>query len=354
MRTAIIEGDGIGREVIPEAVAILDYFNETYRWNVEKVPLEVGFAKWEKAGAAITDEDIDLLRSCDAVLFGAVTTVNDPSYKSVLLRIRRELDLYANVRPIVPIPGIFKLLKKKDLKEENIRLILVRENTEGLYSGIEELDTEQSTTLRVITRSASERIGAFASDLAAARKNRLTIVHKSNVLKSDTLFLDACRKAAAEKGVEASDKLVDIFAYDLMMSPEKYDVVVTTNLFGDILSDLGAALLGSIGLAPSANIGDSQAFFEPVHGSAPDIAGRGIANPMAAILSLKMMLEWMGKTREACLVGRAVAAAVQDRIVTPDLGGKYTTKEVGDFILSKVRQYDAASFCLENPEEMLK
>ncbi|MDR0767827.1 MAG: NAD-dependent isocitrate dehydrogenase [Methanosarcinales archaeon] len=353
MRTAIIEGDGIGKEVIPEAVSILDYFNETYHWGVEKVPVEVGLGKWERTGSAITDEDITLLKSCDLILFGAITTVNDPSYKSVLLRIRKELDLYANIRPILPVPGVYKLLKIKDRKEADVNIVIVRENSEGLYSGIEEIGDEKSTTLRVVTKKASERIAAIASDLAAERKNSLTVVHKSNVLKSDKLFLDTCKQVAESKGVNVSDKLVDFFAYDLIMSPEKYDVVVTTNLFGDILSDLGAILLGSIGLAPSANIGDKQAFFEPVHGSAPDIAGKGIANPIAAILSLKMMFDRRGKKREAGLINRAVSAAIHDKIVTPDLSGKYSTKEVGAFILSKVRQYDAASFCLEDPDGLL-
>jgi methanogen homoisocitrate dehydrogenase len=353
MRTAIIEGDGIGKEVIPMAVSILDYFNETYHWGIEKVSVEVGLGKWERTGFAMTDEDMDLLKSCDLILFGAITTVNDPSYKSVLLRIRKELNLYANIRPILPIPGIYNLLKIKDRKEADVNIVIVRENSEGLYSGIEEIGDDRSTTLRVVTKMASERIAGIASGLAAERKNNLTVVHKSNVLKSDKLFLDTCKQTAEAQGVNVSDKLVDFFAYDLMMHPEKYDVVVTTNLFGDILSDLGAALLGSLGLAPSANIGDKQAFFEPVHGSAPDIAGKGIANPMAAILSLEMMFDHMGKKREACLVNRAVSAAIQDKIVTPDLGGKYSTKEVGDFILSKVRQLDAASFCLENPEELL-
>ena len=357
MRVAIIEGDGIGKEVIPEAEAILDYFNETYQWGIEKVPIEVGYGKWERTGSAITDEDIALLKSCDAVLFGAITTVSDPSYKSVLLRIRKELDLYANVRPLLPIPGIYKLLKIKDRKETDVDLVIVRENTEGLYSGVEEIGSEKSTTLRIITKNASTQIASFAADLASKRKGQLTVVHKSNVLKSDKLFLETCiqtAQAAEFNGVVVSDKLVDIFAYNLIMTPEKYDVVVTTNLFGDILSDLGAALLGSIGLAPSANIGDKHAFFEPVHGSAPDIAGKGIANPIAAILSLKMMLDWMGKTREAELIVHAVSAAVRDKIVTPDLGGKYSTKEVGDFILSRVRLLDAASCCLEEPFDFSK
>lgn len=352
MRVAIVEGDGIGKEVIPEAVAVLDYFNETYGWGVEKVPVEVGFGKWEQTGEAVTDEDISLLKSCDAVLFGAITTVSDPSYKSVLLRIRKELDLYANIRPLCPIRGIYKLLRINDRKEEDVDLIIVRENTEGLYSGVEELGDDRSTTLRIITKHASERIAKYACGLAEMRQKKLTAVHKSNVLKSDKLFLETCRETADRKGIDFSDKLADIFAYDLIMSPAKYDVVVTTNLFGDILSDLGAALLGSIGLAPSANIGDSHAFFEPVHGSAPDIAGQGIANPIAAVLSLQMMFEWAGRMREACLISGAVAMAVEDGIVTPDLGGRYTTKEVGDYILSRVRLLDAASFCLENPKDL--
>ena len=268
MKIAVIEGDGIGKEVIPVAVSILDYFNETYGWNIKKVPLEIGFGKWQRTGEAITDDDISVLKTCDAVLFGAITTVNDPSYKSVLLRIRKELDLYANIRPIRSITGIYKHLQIRDREESDVDIVIVRENTEGLYSGIEEIGMEKSTTTRVITRYASARIAEYACRLAAGRKNKLTVVHKSNVLKSDKLFLDTCRKTAEENAVVVSDKLVDIAAYDLIMSPSKYDTFVTTNLFGDILSDLGAALLGSIGLAPSANIGDNRAFFEPEIGRA--------------------------------------------------------------------------------------
>ena len=349
MKIAVIEGDGIGKEVIPVAVSILDYFNETYGWGIEKVPVEVGFGKWQRTGDAITDDDISVLKTCDAILFGAITTVSDPSYKSVLLRIRKELDLYANIRPLRPISGIYKHLQIRDREESDVDIVIVRENSEGLYSGIEEIGSEKSTTTRVITRRASERIAEYACRLAAGRKNKLTVVHKSNVLKSDKLFLDVCKKTAENNSVEVSDKLVDIAAYDLMMSPSKYDTIVTTNLFGDILSDLGAALLGSIGLAPSANVGDKHAFFEPVHGSAPDIAGKGIANPIAAVLSLKMMLEWMGKEREALLILKAVELSIAEGIVTPDLGGGYTTTDVGDFILSRIRLCDAASVFLEKP-----
>ena len=254
MKLAVIEGDGIGREVIPEAVKVLDAFG----LDIEKVTLELGYAKWQRVGTAMSNEDLETIKGCDAVLFGAVTTVPEPNYTSVLLTIRKELDLYANIRPIKPIPGVVGITGKSDFD-----LIIVRENTEGLYSGIEEIGSEISLTKRIVTRRGSERIAEYACKLAKQRKNKLTIVHKSNVLKSDNLFLDVCRLNASDHGVEYEDMLVDSMAYSLMMHPEKYDVVVTTNLFGDILSDMCAALVGSLGLVPSANIGKNMLFSNP-------------------------------------------------------------------------------------------
>lgn len=328
MRLAVIEGDGIGREVIPAAVEVLDAFGLEF----EKVPLEIGYARWERTGTAMSEEDVDTIKSCDAVLFGAVTTVPDPGYKSVLLTIRKELDLYANVRPVKPLPGVVGVSGRSDFD-----FIIVRENTEGLYSGIEEIGHDLSWTKRVITRKGSERISEYACELAKKRSGKLTIVHKSNVLKSDKLFLDVCRETASSYGVEYGDMLVDSMAYSLMMHPEKYDVVVTTNLFGDILSDMCAALVGSLGLVPSANIGKKYAFFEPVHGSAPDIAGKGISNPLAAILCVKMLLEWMGKP-EARLIDAAIADLLQKKIITPDLGGRASTAEVGNAVAKYIMQ----------------
>jgi methanogen homoisocitrate dehydrogenase len=328
MKLAVIEGDGIGREVIPAAVEVLDAFG----LELEKVPLELGYARWERTGIAMSDEDLDIIKGCDAVLFGAVTTVPDPSYKSVLLTIRKELDLYANVRPVKPLTGVAGVTGKSDFD-----FIIVRENTEGLYSGIEEIGPDVSWTKRVVTRKGSERIAEYACQLAKKRSNKLTIVHKSNVLKSDKLFLDVCRQTANSCGVEYNDMLVDSMAYSLMMRPEKYDVVVTTNIFGDILSDMCAALVGSLGLVPSANIGKKYAFFEPVHGSAPDVAGKGISNPLAAILCVKMMLEWMGKP-EARLIDDAIADVLSKKIITPDLGGSASTAEVGSAVAKYVMQ----------------
>ena len=327
MKLAVIEGDGIGREVIPEAVKVLDAFG----LEIEKLPLELGYARWERTGTAMSDEDIELIKQCDAVLFGAITTVPDPNYKSILLTLRKELDLYANIRPIKPLPGITGVTGRNDFD-----FVIVRENTEGLYSGIEEIGPELSWTKRIITRKGSERIAAYACKLAKNRKNKVTIVHKSNVLKSDKLFLDVCRQTASTAGVEYSDMLVDSMAYSLIMRPEKYDVVVTTNLFGDILSDMCAALVGSLGLVPSANIGEKYAFFEPVHGSAPDIAGKGIANPLAAILCVKMLLEWMGDSR-ASVIDDAIAYVLQKKVITPDLGGKASTIEVGNAVAEYVK-----------------
>ncbi len=328
MRVAVVEGDGIGKEVIPAAVEVLDVFG----LPIEKVPLELGYGKWEKCGVAIDDDDLDVLKSCDCVLFGAITTPADPNYKSVLLTIRKELDMYANIRPIKPLPGVTGVTGKSDFD-----FVIVRENTEGMYSSIEEIHDDVAYTKRVVSRKGSERIAKSACKLAKERRNDLMIVHKSNVLKSDTLFLDVCRETARSEGVDHRDMLVDAMAYSLMTYPERYDVVVTTNLFGDILSDMSAALVGSLGLAPSANIGDKYAFFEPVHGSGPDIAGKGIANPIAAILSMKMMLEWMGYQKEADLVEEAVGKSILEKITTPDLGGDASTIEVGRAIANYIK-----------------
>ncbi len=328
-KLAVIEGDGIGREVIPAALEALDAFG----LDIEKVSLELGYARWERTGTAMSEEDLEIIKGCDAVLFGAITTVPDPNYKSILLTIRKELDLYANVRPIKPLPGVMGVTGRNDFD-----FVIVRENTEGLYSGIEELHEDFSTTQRLVTRKGSERIAEYACKLAKERKNRLTIVHKSNVLKSDKLFLDVCRETASARGVESNDMLVDAMAYSLMMRPENYDVVVTTNLFGDILSDMSGALVGSLGLLPSANIGSKYAFFEPVHGSAPDIAGKGIANPLAAILCVKMLLEWMGEKR-ASLIDEAVGYVLQKKIVPPDLGGNSTTAEIGHAVAEYLKNF---------------
>jgi methanogen homoisocitrate dehydrogenase len=326
MKIALIEGDGIGKEVIPAAKKVL----ETIGLDFEAVPIEVGYGRWERTGVALDDRDIEKMKECDCILFGAITTPNDPNYKSVLLRIRSELDLYANIRPFrslnIHIDTPYKPSTSFDF-------IIVRENTEGLYTGNEEYSQDMACSNKVVTRSGTTRIANMACKIAKARQNRLTIVHKGNVLKSCILFRDICIDVAGENNVEYNEMLVDAMAYHLILSPEKYDVLVTTNLFGDILSDMAAALVGSLGLCPSANIGDKYALFEPVHGSAPDIAGKGLANPIAAILSVKMMLEWIGEFEKADTVQKAIDHVLIKGIITQDLGGSSSTTDVSNAIV---------------------
>jgi methanogen homoisocitrate dehydrogenase len=305
---AVIPGDGIGPEVVESALAVLDAAGAKF----ERVFFEVGFNRWKRTGQALGEDDLNRIKECDCVLFGAITTPPDPSYRSVLLRLRRELDLYANIRPFT---------------SRDLDFIIVRENTEGLYSGFEEAGEEEARTLRVITRRGSKRIAEKACDLVAGRR-KLTIVHKSNVLKSDRLFLKTCREIAERRGVPYEDMLVDACAYNLVVRPQRFDVIVTTNLFGDILSDEAAGIVGSLGLCASANVGDRYALFEPIHGSAPDIAGKGIANPVGAIRSAAMMMEWLGYFDLTKRINGAVNLSLEDGQKTPDLGGSCSTSDM--------------------------
>lgn len=304
----MVAGDGIGPEVVESALEVLTAAGV----YLDLVRLEVGLGRWKRTGEALGDEDLDTIKQCDCILFGAITTPPDPGYRSVLLRLRRTLDLYANIRPF---------------RSQDLDFIIVRENTEGLYSGQEEVGEEESRTSRVITRRGSERIAEAACDLAAKRR-LLTIIHKSNVLKSDWLFLQTCREVAERRGIPYEDMLVDAAAYNLVVNPKRFDVMVTTNLFGDILSDEAAGIIGSLGLCASANVGERHALFEPIHGSAPDIAGKGIANPIGAIRSAAMMMSWLGDSRAAGRIEAAVRRALATGARTPDLGGSCRTEDV--------------------------
>ncbi len=315
-RVAIIRGDGIGPEVIESSLAVLHSVNA----DIEEIPVEIGFGRWKRTGTAMADEDLETIRECKCILFGAITTPPDPNYKSVLIRIRKGLDLYANIRPF---------------NSKGIDMVIVRENTEGLYSGIEEIGEDESRTTRIITRSGSRRIAERACDIAKDRR-KLTIVHKSNVLKSDHLFLSTCRRVAEDRGISCGDMYVDAAAYNLVVRPERFDVIVTTNLFGDILSDEAAGIIGSLGLCASANIGDGMALFEPIHGSAPDIAGKGIANPIGAIRSAAMMMSWLGFTEKAKRIEAAVNWSLDEGILTPDLGGSFKTKDVTEAVIGRL------------------
>jgi homoisocitrate dehydrogenase len=329
----LIPGDGVGREVIPAAAEVLAAVLPDVRF----VEADAGWACYERCGTALPDATVEAVAAVDGALFGATqspmsgesqpATPARPAYRSPILALRKHFDLYANLRPTYTLlPG-----------GRPVDLLIVRENTEGLYSGRERRDGDTAIAERVITRKASERIARVAFEQARARAVargstcRVTIVHKANVLKvSDGLFRECCFAVAKEyPDVLADEMLVDSAAMWLVKEPGRFDVLVTTNLFGDILSDLAAGLVGGLGVAPSANVGAGRAaVFEPVHGSAPDIAGKGIANPVGAILSAAMLLEHVGQPEAAQRVQRAVAAKVAAGITTPDLGGSATTREV--------------------------
>ncbi len=325
---ATIPGDGIGQEVIPAAVRVLEATGLPF----EFVPAEAGWATFEHCGTALPAETVAAVRACGLALFGAVSSPAHkvPGYRSPIVALRRELGLYANLRPAVSVPVAGT--------RQGVDLLLVRENTEGLYAGRERREGDTAVAERVITRRASERIGRLACRLAAQRRGRLTIVHKANILpESCGLFRDNVRAVAEEfPAVTVEECLVDTMALRLVQAPEAFDVVVTSNLFGDILSDEAAGLVGGLGLAPSGNIGDEAAVFEPVHGSAPDIAGRGIANPLAAILAAAMLLEHIGAVAAAGRVRRAVRHVLAHGPHTPDLGGEAGTEEVVRAIVSEM------------------
>jgi isopropylmalate/isohomocitrate dehydrogenase-like protein len=324
-KLAVIPGPGIGGEVVPEAVRLLESTDLSFDCRY----FEIGYEVWQKTGSPVPDDVLAGVRETQACLFGATTTpVGVPGYKSAIIMLRRALGLYANVRPAKSYPT------QKGMKD--VDLVIVRENTEGMYSGWEFALPDSAYTIRVITRKATERIARFAFELAMKRRKKVTIVTKANVLRvSDGLFLEVAQKVAEDyPDVEVEEAFVDVTAMRLVLKPQIFDVIVTSNLFGDILSDESAGLVGGLGLAPSANIGDDYALFEPVHGSAPRLAGKDIANPMAAIMASKMMLDYFGENRWAERIEKAIVSVLEEgKVLTPDLGGSSSTKQVTDAII---------------------
>jgi methanogen homoisocitrate dehydrogenase len=315
MKIAVAQGDGVGKEIIPPCIDILNLLLKGPKF----IDLDIGYSKWAREGAPITDSDIELIKQTDCMLLGAVTSVPG---SSVVVRLRRTFDLFANLRPF----------RSYDLTGYPLNMTIIRENLEGLYAGKEEVSVDTAVTKRVITRYNTERLASFASTLQNVKK--ITIVHKANVLKSDILFRDVCARVLEEHHISYDEMYVDAAAYNLIKHPEMFDHILTSNLFGDVLSDEAAGLVGSLGLCPSANIGPDYAIFEPIHGSAPNIAGRGIANPIGAILSAKMLLEWAGERSKAILLDNAVKKTIENGVKTPDLGGTNSTKEVTRSIIS--------------------
>jgi methanogen homoisocitrate dehydrogenase len=322
MKNVIIApGDGIGQEVIPCAVDVLKLFHP--EWEYQHVYL--GYECWKRTGDALSAKTLDQLKKADLILFGAITTPPDPAYQSIVLRIRKELDLYANLRPV---------------SGKGFDILIIRENTEGLYSGIEWQEKDRACTLRLVTEAGSRRIARIASACANRRRRHLTIGNKANVLKSDSYFLNICIEEAEKAGISVDKKYIDALVLDVLQHPSRYDVIVTTNMFGDILSDAAAYLEGGLGMLPSANIGHHQALFEPVHGSAPDIAGKEIANPVAAIRCVSLILKYVGERNQALKVEEAIQKTLAEGIRTEDLGGNASTSEVGRAIIRFLLEMD--------------
>lgn len=307
-KLCVMPGDGIGQEVVPAAVEVL----KAVLPDLEIMPAQAGWGTFLETGASVPEETLALIRECGAGLFGAVQSPSHKveGYKSAILTMRQGLGLYANIRPVVSLPTVSP--------RDDIDLIVVRENSEGLYAQQERSDGETAVAERIITRHASERIGRTAVSLMQRLgRKKLTIVHKANVLPlTDGLFRDSVRKAA-DNNVEIDELLVDVAALKLLEDPTRFDVIVTTNLFGDILSDAAAHWGGGLGYVPSLNMGDGVAIAEPVHGSAPDIAGQGIANPIATILSTVLLVRFVwGLEETAVRLETAVNHVLQTR---PDL-----------------------------------
>ncbi len=328
-----INGDGVGPELMAHARSIVDELVD-----VEWVSGEAGYGTFLKHGTSLPQDTITSAKACDAVLFCAVTSPpNIPNYKSAIIGLRNELSLYANLRPFdslpnVPGPAWASGNLQPPPVASPLHFAIVRENSEGLYSGIEDSDGQRATATRVITRKASERIVNFAFNYAKQKNfSRVTLVHKANVLrKTDGLFLEAGRAVASNyaPSITCDDAIVDSVAMRLVKSPTDFQVIVTTNLFGDILSDEASALIGGLGVAPSANIGEKYALFEPVHGSAPKYAGQDVVNPTGMLRSTAMMLSHLGYAKEAVCLEAALTRAYEQRIVTKDVGGTAKTSEM--------------------------
>ena len=334
-RIAVLPGDGVGPEVVDAAVRVLKAVEEAvggFRLNL--LYGEAGYNCIEKYGTNIPSQTIEMLKGTDACLKGPMTTPEEPGAPpSAAVTIRKLFKLYANVRPCRSLPGVPSI-------KPNIDLVVVRENTEGLYFGREfEVSKGFGVAMRVITERASKKVAKLAFEIASKRRKRLTCIHKRNILRvTDGIFRNSVFEVAEEyPDVEVEEVHVDAAAMRLIKEPERFDVIVAPNLYGDIISDEAAQLVGGLGVAPGANIGDGYAMFEPVHGSAPKYAGQNKVNPIAMILSAKMMMEYLGEAEAADLMERAVIEVLKEgKVRTYDLGGDSTTKEVGEAVALKV------------------
>lgn len=329
-RITLIPGDGIGPEVTEAARRVLDASGVKIEWEV----VEAGEKVMQEYGTPLPDHVLESVKRNKIALKGPITTPVGTGFRSVNVALRQALNLYANVRPVKSYEGV-------PSRYTNVDLIIVRENTEDLYAGIEYMAGDDAAVgVKIITRKASERIVRYAFELARREKRRkVTAVHKANIQKlTDGLFLDVARKVAQDyPDIGFEDMIVDAMSMKLVQSPENYDVLVMPNMYGDILSDLAAGLVGGLGIAPGANIGEDGAVFEPIHGSAPKRAGQNLANPTATILSGVMMLRYLGELEAADRIEKAVAKVIKEgKEVTYDLGGSTGTKEFADAVIREM------------------
>ncbi len=329
-KVTLIPGDGIGPEIAQAARRVIDATGVPIEWEV----VEAGEALIEEFGTPLPQYVLESIKKNGVALKGPLTTPVGKGFRSVNVTLRQELDLFANVRPARSLPGVTS-------RYENIDLVVVRENTEDLYAGIEHnVGKDAAESIKIITRAASERICRHAFELARNQgRKKVTAVHKANIMKlSDGLFLSCARKIAEEyPDIEFEDMIVDAMCMKLVQSPENYDVLVMPNLYGDIVSDLCAGLVGGLGVAPGANIGHEAAVFEPVHGSAPKHAGKNRVNPLAILLSGILMLQHLNQHQEAENIMQAVTAVLEEKKkLTYDLGGSASTSEMADAIIEKL------------------
>jgi isocitrate dehydrogenase (NAD+) len=328
----LIPGDGTGPELTDAMRRVVEASGVQVAWDVVHAGAQVA----EERGTPLPDDVIESIRRNRVAIKGPITTPVGGGFRSVNVALRKALDLYANLRPAHTMKGVRS-------RYDDVDLVVVRENTEDLYAGIERMvDDDTAESIKVITRGASERIVRWAFEYARREgRAKVTAVHKANIMKmTDGLFLDVARQVAARyPDIEFEDRIVDNMCMQLVQKPELYDVIVTENLYGDIISDLCAGLVGGLGVAPGANIGDEAAVFEPVHGSAPKYAGQNKVDPTAIILSASLMLGHIGEREAAARVSEATKAVIAEgRDVTYDLGGTAGTREMADAIVRRMAQ----------------
>lgn len=335
VRISVIHGDGIGPKVVNATLRVLEEVSDIYNLNLEFTNAPAGDNALREFGEALPKNSLEKIVSSDACLKGPV----GETARDVIVYLRQRLDLYANIRPFKTFRGIKSFWRDVDF-------IIVRENTEDLYRGVEDLGPDHAVALLIITRKRTERIAEIAFKLASRRRGKVTIIHKGNVLRSYLFFRDVALEVGRRyNNINVEDMYVDNAAYQLIVNPERFDIILTPNMFGDILSDEAAGLIGSMGLTCSANIGEKYGLFEPVHGSAPDI-NLEYANPLGQILTASMMLEWLSYKKEkrefaeaSIQIREAVERILEEgEALTPDLGGRAKTDEIIEEILEYIRR----------------